>query len=116
MKGVNHRTPTRQWRNLVLTLGLALGACSSGTSLEGGNVTPTGAEPRDQSVQVNTPAAADKVEQIFAANSKPGASADNNDDYRVAPLDVLEISVFGVPDLSHTVQVNSSGTINLPLI
>lgn len=37
-------------------------------------------------------------------------------DYRVGAQDLLEISVFGVPDLSRTVRVNSSGGISLPLI
>jgi polysaccharide export outer membrane protein len=36
--------------------------------------------------------------------------------YKIGPLDVLEISVFKVPELSRTVQVASSGTINLPLV
>ena len=37
-------------------------------------------------------------------------------DYRIGPLDMLEIEVFQVPDLSKTVQVNSGGQIALPLI
>jgi polysaccharide export outer membrane protein len=37
-------------------------------------------------------------------------------DYRVGPQDLIEISVFQVPDLSRTVRVNSSGDISLPLI
>ena len=37
-------------------------------------------------------------------------------DYRVQPLDVLDISVFQVPDLTKTVEVSSSGQISLPLI
>lgn len=37
-------------------------------------------------------------------------------DYRIGPLDMLEVSVFQVPDLSKTVQVNSGGQIALPLI
>lgn len=37
-------------------------------------------------------------------------------DYRVGAQDLLEISVFGVPDLSRTVRVNSNGQISLPLI
>jgi polysaccharide export outer membrane protein len=36
--------------------------------------------------------------------------------YRIGPLDVLEVSVFKVPDLSRTVQVADTGTINLPLV
>ena len=37
-------------------------------------------------------------------------------EYRVGPQDLLEITVFQVPDLSRTVRVNSSGEISLPLI
>jgi polysaccharide biosynthesis/export protein len=44
--------------------------------------------------------------------STPGASSS----YRVGPLDLLDISVFNVPELSKSVQVSGSGTINLPLL
>jgi polysaccharide biosynthesis/export protein len=44
------------------------------------------------------------------------ASIDFANDYRIAPLDVLEISVFQVPDLSKTTPVSSSGYISMPLI
>lgn len=37
-------------------------------------------------------------------------------DYRIGAQDLLEIAVFGVPDLSRTVRVNSSGQISLPLV
>ena len=37
-------------------------------------------------------------------------------DYRVGPQDLLEISVFQIPDLNRTVRVNASGQISLPLI
>jgi polysaccharide biosynthesis/export protein len=37
-------------------------------------------------------------------------------DYRIAGLDVLEVSVLGVPDLNRVVQVSSEGFISLPLI
>ena len=37
-------------------------------------------------------------------------------EYRVGPLDLIEISVFQVPDLSKTVKVSASGDIALPLI
>lgn len=36
--------------------------------------------------------------------------------YKIGAQDVLDISVFKVPDLSKTVQVADSGTINLPLV
>jgi polysaccharide biosynthesis/export protein len=37
-------------------------------------------------------------------------------EYRVGPLDLLEISVFRVPELSKTVKVTASGQIDMPLI
>ncbi|MEX0852706.1 MAG: polysaccharide biosynthesis/export family protein [Bauldia sp.] len=46
------------------------------------------------------------------APSAPG----DVEDYRIAALDVLEVSVFQVADLSRTVQVSSSGQITMPLI
>ncbi|MCP4382292.1 MAG: polysaccharide export protein [Hyphomicrobiales bacterium] len=49
--------------------------------------------------------------QAFGANDTKAAA-----DYKIQPADVLEISVFQVPDLSKTVEVNSSGRITLPLI
>lgn len=37
-------------------------------------------------------------------------------DYRIGAQDLLEISVFGITDLSRTVRVNSNGQISLPLV
>jgi polysaccharide export outer membrane protein len=37
-------------------------------------------------------------------------------EYRVGPQDLIEITVFQIPDLSRTVRVNSGGQISLPLI
>lgn len=37
-------------------------------------------------------------------------------EYRIGPLDLLEISVFQVPELSKSVKVNASGVVALPLI
>lgn len=37
-------------------------------------------------------------------------------DYRIGAQDLLEISVFGVQELSKTVRVNSNGQISLPLV
>ena len=51
--------------------------------------------------------AADKLTAV----AKPGNSA-----YKIGPLDVLDISVFKVPDLNKSVQVAEGGTINYPLI
>jgi polysaccharide biosynthesis/export protein len=96
-----------------LLVGL-VGACSGGPSLEGSN-SSSFSEKGGARTQVSNPAAASKVEQIFATSAVPVADG-NSEDYRIAPLDVIEVSVFGVPDLTRTVQVSSSGTVTLPLI
>ena len=38
------------------------------------------------------------------------------DEYRIGPSDLIEISVFQVPDLSKTVRVGARGALTLPLI
>jgi polysaccharide export outer membrane protein len=37
-------------------------------------------------------------------------------EYRIGPLDRLEVTVFGVPELSRTAQVDASGGFSMPLI
>ena len=61
------------------------------------------------SAQTNAAAAqaADKLTSV----AKPGNSA-----YKIGPLDVLNISVFKVPDLTKEAQVAEDGTINYPLV
>jgi polysaccharide export outer membrane protein len=36
--------------------------------------------------------------------------------YKIGPQDVIEVSVFKVPELSKVVQVSEAGTVNLPLV
>jgi len=95
-------------------LSLIVAACSGGPSLEGSSQTSLSTKGGSP-VQVSNTAAASKMEQIFAASAAPTGDT-TSEDYRIAPLDVLEISVFGVPDLTRTAQVSSSGMITLPLI
>lgn len=38
------------------------------------------------------------------------------DDYRIGPSDLIEISVFQVPELSKTVRIGARGALSLPLI
>jgi polysaccharide export outer membrane protein len=103
---------------LALTMSL-LAACSGGSSLNGSPVSNSsngeftqlgGTSSGSTALQGNAAASAQK---IFAANSGNEAGSD---DYKVAALDVLEITVLGVPDLTRTAQVSSTGMITLPLI
>lgn len=54
--------------------------------------------------------AASQAADTLTAVARPGAA------YKIGPLDVLDVSVFKVPDLTKTVQVSEDGTINYPLI
>jgi polysaccharide export outer membrane protein len=51
--------------------------------------------------------AADKL----TSSATPGSSG-----YKIGPLDIIEFSVFKVPELTRTTQVGDSGVVNLPLI
>lgn len=76
---------------------------SLGASADGSGFTPTG------SVHV-TAAAAQSAEKLTSA-----ATVGTND-YLIGPMDVLDISVYQVPDLAKTVQVGDDGSINYPLL
>lgn len=52
-----------------------------------------------------------KVAELLTASATPGSVA-----YKIGPLDVLDLSVFKVGELSRTVQVADSGTANFPLV
>ncbi len=45
-----------------------------------------------------------------------GLTISQQDNYRIGPLDVLEISVWQVDSLAHTVSVDAGGQIDFPLI
>jgi polysaccharide export outer membrane protein len=52
---------------------------------------------------------------VFAQPDSP-ATTGLEDEYRVAPLDKLKISVFQVPDLSGEFEVDLTGNIAMPLL
>ncbi len=66
-------------------------------------------EPESKSGRVSANFA--KAAEPFTSAATPGDTA-----YKIGPQDVLEISVFKVPELSKTAQVAEIGTINLPLL
>jgi polysaccharide export outer membrane protein len=59
---------------------------------------------------VHSAPAAEAAAKLTSAGT-PGSNA-----YKIGPLDVLDVTVFKVPDLSKTVQVDEDGTITYPLI
>jgi polysaccharide export outer membrane protein len=94
----------------MLAMGAALlGGCatSSGSSTFTPTVSANATEAANAEVTGSLAKAADK----FTAVATPGNNA-----YKIGPADVLDVSVFKVPDLSKTVQVADDGTINFPLV
>jgi polysaccharide biosynthesis/export protein len=59
--------------------------------------------------------AAASAQRVFAENASLSSGA-KNEEYKIAALDVLDISVFGVTELNRTAQVSSAGAISMPLI
>ena len=91
------RRPFSEIAALALLLGALAGCTSSGSS-----------GPTTGSIQQT---AALPAPQVLAAS--PNAA---EVEYRIGPLDLLDISVFQVPDLSETVKVAANGEISMPLI
>ncbi len=56
------------------------------------------------------------VVSITGSIVPPAAADAAGSAYKIGPLDVLEVSVFKVPELSRSVQVAEAGTVNLPLV
>jgi polysaccharide export outer membrane protein len=79
---------------------LALAACTSAPAVRSGTTT-----------EVASGGSMPPPDTTTSGGAYTGVS-----EYRVGPQDLLDISVFQVPDLSRTVRVNSAGQISLPLI
>ncbi len=65
---------------------------------------------------VAAPAASSSAQAGRTLISSPRCRRPGNAAYKIGPQDVLDISVFKVAELSKTVQVADSGSINLPLV
>ncbi len=83
-------------QSILIFFALLLTACESGPSVRTANAPGVPLPPPDTTT---------------ASGAYKGGT-----DYRVGAQDLLEITVFGVPELSRGVRVNSSGQISLPLI
>ncbi len=56
------------------------------------------------------------TQQVPQFSSQMPSTAMVRPDYIIGPDDVISVDVFQIPDLSRTVQVDSEGTILLPLL
>jgi polysaccharide export outer membrane protein len=51
-----------------------------------------------------------------AADKLTVSATPGNSGYKIGPLDIVEFSVFKVPELTRTAQVGEGGSISLPLV
>jgi len=52
----------------------------------------------------------------FAASRDSAGISNDGTDYRISSLDVLQVAIFQVPDLTRTVRVDEAGFVSLPLV
>ncbi|WP_421693810.1 polysaccharide biosynthesis/export family protein [Aestuariivirga sp.] len=109
---------------LILTgLALGLAACSSSSPsltsqasfTEQGTNSTASSGPPPSAVTPASKQSTQQVAQLFDKYSVP-ASSDDAVDYRLAPMDVVDVTVYDVPNLSRTAQVSAAGFISLPLV
>ncbi len=104
-------------RRFILPLFAAIlltGACMLPHPAEPVSASPAGAAPVvDVSSSTDAAAAAKETAAIAAAMQQVARS---KNDYRLAPADLISISVYQDKDMDRKVRVNTDGTISLPLI
>ena len=93
------------WNGAILKLLVAL--CLAGPAAAAGAALAEGP------VGAGAPAGA---EATPAATAGQPANATQAEDYKIGTFDLLDISVFQVPELSRTVRVDAKGLISLPMI
>ena len=93
------------WNGAILKLLVAL--CLAGLAAAAGAALAEGP------VGAGAPAGA---EATPAATAGQPANATQAEDYKIGTFDLLDISVFQVPELSRTVRVDAKGLISLPMI
>jgi polysaccharide export outer membrane protein len=97
---------------LVIASAASLAGCASSAGNTNSNFSPAAyteheQSPVDPALQAGAAQEADKLTSAVM----PGNAA-----YKIGPLDVLEISVFRVPDMAKVAQVSDVGTIDYPLV
>jgi polysaccharide biosynthesis/export protein len=105
------------WARIVIIVGalltLASEAGAQGFNPYSGKTPPTPNQPKAGDGLSPTTATGEKRARPTPA---PGSGLLGTDNYKIGPRDVIEISVYGVPELSATTKVGDDGLIQLPLL
>ncbi len=62
------------------------------------------------------PALAQNANTLVGPPSAAGSLSKGDAEYRLGPGDLIEVGVFGVEEFRHTIRLNASGVIKLPLL
>jgi polysaccharide biosynthesis/export protein len=103
------------WLVLVACCAVALNGCGSSLSNEFANLDQAKIADHKE-VQPSRLTAKDNKQVARAADKLTSSATPNTSGYKIGPFDVVEFSVFKVPELTRVAQVNENGTINLPLV
>lgn len=102
----------------AMCVALVIGCTSASAAAETAAAGATKVVPRSDTAPATvTPSSATSPSESSALPGRlapPGAKPEA--EYRVGPQDLIEIVVYGLPELARTVRVNSQGKISLPLI
>lgn len=93
-----------------------LTGCAASSSSPMANILGTGEQQPGVSLASATEAQARSALTAENNASFTSMTASRSGAYRIGAQDVLDVSVFKVPELSKSVQVADTGTINLPLV
>jgi polysaccharide export outer membrane protein len=101
------------WLVLLACSAVALSGCGTSLSSEFANLDK---EDVRKDAAPSRLTAANPTSVARAADKLTSAAKPKSSGYKIGPLDVIEFSVFKVPELTRTVQVAETGTVNLPLL
>src|SRR5262249_35016739 len=107
------------WGGVLITVGLLVAPLTAGATELNPYSSPVAPSPKPPKAQgVFSPKQGTGTGSVPRASPTraPGTTSDLGKDYKIGPLDVLDIQVFGVADLSGTVEVAENGSVQLPLI
>lgn len=107
----------RRWRAAVWLAAGLTGAAWSQTPVAPIQVQPLQAPvtPTPVSAVPSSPTGSG-TGQATPGAAPPNPLATINADYKLAPNDLLEFDIFGIPDIKRDVRINASGLVSLPLV
>ena len=114
---------------LMLVAAGCLGGCAGSLNSDAvSSLAPTGpatavaadkvgaAGPKSAAIFVRDTSSVSSTKIAKVADALTSSATPGNAGYKIGPQDLIEVSVFKVPELSKSAQVADTGTINLPLI